>query len=269
MTRYILNFLCLILLVYVILGLVLYFFQNKFLYLPYSDHQSTGLTLEKGRLIQLKTSDNLALNSWYYKAKNPKKIIVYFHGNAGDLKNRENIIEPYLDEDYSFLLLSYRGYSNNPGTPSEQGLYTDARAAMDFALSEGFEESCIILFGESLGSAVAIQMAIEYKKIGALILRAPITSLRDVASYHYRLYPAKWLVREQYDSYNKISKISAPKLFVQGNKDIIIPISMGEKLYDKAIQPKEFITLNNFGHNDLPDFSDLVMVFLQKHNLCN
>jgi len=218
-------------------------------------------------LIKVPTSDGLELNAWYAKAKNNKPTFLYFHGNRGHLGYRASLIKPYIDQGYGMLLIAYRGYSGNLGSPSEQGLYTDGRAGIEFLLKQNINSECIVLYTESLGSAVAIQIATEYQ-VGALILRSVFGSLVEVAKYYYPIFPVSLFLKDRFDSDNKIGKISAPMLFIHGADDKIIPMWMAEKLYNKVKAPKQFKVYQDGSHNFLPDFSPVVIDFLNHNNIC-
>src|SRR5690606_32604813 len=144
-------------------------------------------------VVSLVTADNLALQAWYRAPLlNDLPTIVYFHGNAGHIGHRAFLVKPYLDQGFGVLLLTYRGYSGNPGTPTEEGLYQDGRAAIEFLRRKEGSERCLVVHGTSIGAAVAVQMALEYP-IEGLILQSPFTSLPDVGKYHYPFLPVAWL----------------------------------------------------------------------------
>lgn len=261
--------------VYIIIGFILYFFQNSFIFLPSKNIEFFAINpvnygLNNVELINIKTEDNLVLNSWYHPAVAHNPTIIYFHGNAGHIGYRAPIIKPLIDQGYGVLLLSYRGYSQNPGSPNEQGLYKDARAAIEYLKTKNITLDCTVLLGVSLGSAIATRMSSEYK-FAAIILVSPYTSLRDVAAYHYFYYPVNYLMsdifnQERYINNNMSEDV--PKLFIHSSKDRIIPISFSEKLYEQTHDPKEFIKLDNNGHNDLYDIHQYIIEFLTKYKIC-
>ncbi|MCP4473807.1 MAG: alpha/beta hydrolase [Gammaproteobacteria bacterium] len=240
-----------------------YFMQRRFLYFPQSGNLEPakwGMTHVK--LIQLKTADKLLLGAWYHPARERQfPTIVYFHGNAGHIGYWGTAINPYIRAGYGLLLLEYRGYGTNPGSPTEKGLYLDARAAMDFLKSEGVAPRHIVLFGESLGTGIALQMASEFA-VGAVILQSPYTSIVDVARIHYPFLPVHWLLKDRYDSMNKIETLKAPLFIIHGEQDEIIPVKLAQQLYAAAPQPKTLKIYPNAGHNTLPDLSADVIQFL-------
>ncbi len=146
------------------------------------------------------------------------------------------------------LLIAYRGFSGNPGLLSETGLYQDGRAALKFLQQQSVPNRCLILLGNSLGSGVAVQLATE-THVGAVILKAPYTSLAAVGKKHYPLLPVNWLLKDRYDSIKKITKIHAPLLIVHGRDDHLIPVEQGEKLYQQALPPKRLILLDKGHYN--------------------
>lgn len=258
-----------LLLAYLALCAFLFLYQRKMIYFPDTVEAKPALSgAPEMQVIQLKTKDGLNLKSWYAPPKDKHKpVLLYFHGNAGQIRDRVFFIKPYLRQGYGVLLLGYRGYGGNPGSPTEQGLYHDGRAAMDYLIKNGNSPKCIVLFGESLGSGVAIQMALEYD-IAALVLQSPYTSLGDVAQYHYFYLPAKWFVRDKFHSISKIKKVHSPLLIIHGSKDKIIPAKMGRALLDAANTPKKGVFLAEKSHNDLDNVAPLVISFLSTQKLC-
>jgi len=253
------KFILMIIAAYLALLLFLYIVQRHLIYFP----SKQAITPEEAGVpemheVELKTEDGLAIKAWYKEPVNPEyPTIVYFHGNAGNIGNRAFIVKPFLDEGFGVLLLTYRGYSGNPGSPSEKGLYMDARAAMEFVQGQN-----LVLHGTSIGAAVAIQMATEYP-IKALVLQSPFSSLSDVGQYHYPFLPIRWLAKDRYDSINKVNEIRAPVFILYGLEDQIIPPHLTEKLYEALPEPKEIHPVPKRGHNDLFK-PDLVIHFIQQ-----
>ena len=251
------------------------FFQRQLIYFPsHAAPQLKQWQAEDMQAIQLMTADQLNLTAWYKPAKAGEPTIVYFQGNAGHWGHRVPLIKPYLDQGYGVLLLGYRGYGDNPGTPSEAGLYRDARSAMRFLHLNQVSNPCIFLFGESLGTGVAVQMALEYQVAG-VILQTPFTSLVDLARYHYPLlFILPWLDRLLYDHFNsleKISQIQTPLLIIHGDLDRIVPIKFGRALFEQANEPKQFNQLPNKSHNNLYShlLFDGVIHFVEQNKNCN
>ena len=218
------------------------------------------------RPVGLATADGLELLAWY-RAPTDEALptIVYYHGNAGHIGHRADKARPYLDAGFGVLLVAYRGYSGNPGEPSEAGFYHDGRAALGFLDGEGVPAERIVVYGESLGSGVAVQMASE-RRFGAVVLEAPFTSIVDVAAAHYWYIPARYLVRDRYDSVTKIKTIGAPLFVVHGERDHVVPTRFGRALFDAAVEPKESLFPAQAGHNDLYDHGapEAVIEFLRR-----
>lgn len=247
----------------------LYIFQRSMIYLPdRTVYSPEDAGVPEMSVVELSTNDGFTINAWYNPPTGPNlPTIAYFHGNAGNIANRGFIVRPYLDEGYGVLLLTYRGYSGNPGKPSEQGLYNDARAAMQFLSDEGISEQCIVLYGNSIGAAVAIQMATEYS-VGAIVLQSPFSTLADVATIHYAFFlPFKGLIKDKYDSMSKVDRLHEPVFILHGKSDNIIPPELSRKLFEALPQPKEAEYIPGKGHNDLFKPS-LVISFIKKHVKC-
>jgi len=255
--------------IYLLFMGILYLIQRQYIYFPQTgDIRPAKWGLPEVKLIQLKTTDGLLLNAWYHPAKDHKMpTILYLQGNYGHIGHRAVTVDAYIKAGYGMLLLGYRGYSGNKGQPSEKGLYLDARAAISFLKSQGVYMHCIVLFGESLGTGVAVQMATEFH-VGAVILESAYTSMVDVGKKHYPFLPVRWLLKDRFESIRKIHKIQAPLFIIHGENDNIIPVGLGERLYEKASQPKAMKIYPGAGHNDLPDVSPNVIQFLKKHQIC-
>ncbi len=250
---------------YSIFVTVLFFFQRNLLYFPSNAHpKPSDWRVPDMREVTLKTQDGLSLTAWYKTAEKNKPTIIYFHGNAFHLGGRGPTVRPYLDAGFGVLLVSYRGYAGNPGKPTEEGLYNDARAAIQFVTSEKVPLDHIVLYGESLGTGIAIQMATEYP-VAALVLYAPYTSITDVGQYHYFYLPVRLLLRDRFDSLSKIKNVHAPLLIIHSEQDELIPVALSKELLAAANPPKEAIFLKNLKHNDYQDMSKEVMKFISEN----
>jgi hypothetical protein len=236
----------------------MFVFQRKLMYLPDTNPlpppRVFGVdTLER---ISLMTKDGLRLQAFYMPVQTEDTgTIVLFHGNAGHIGHRVAKAAIYHLFGVGVLLVEYRGYGGNDGTPTEEGLYTDGRAAMDFLTKEkNLPPEKIAIYGESLGSGVAVQMATEYDA-AALILETPFSSTAAVASAIYPFIPARLLLKDRYDNIAKIRNIKPmPVLIVHGTEDGVVPFTEGEKLFEAAAQPKRFIPIEGGNHNNLYDF---------------
>lgn len=249
---------------YIFLAVLLFLLQRQMIYLP-SNIQATPAEygVSEMEVVQLTTGDDLVLQAWFRpKKKEGMPTIIFFHGNAGHIGNRAVIAKPFLEAGYGFLLVTYRGYSGNPGSPSEEGFYQDGRAAMEFVKNE----ECLVIYGNSIGAAVAIQMAIEYP-IKALVLQAPFSSLEDMAKYHYPIFPVAGLIKDRYQSIEKVVDIHVPALVIYGEQDSINPPEFSRRIYDALPGAKEVLAVPNRGHNDL--FAPYQIIrFIEKYVAC-
>ena len=194
------------------------------------------------------TSDGVRLHAWWVKAPQASLVTLYLHGNAGNLTHRFLPIREITAAGSSILMLDYRGYGKSGGSPSEHGLYTDADAAYLYLLSHGYNAQHIVLQGESLGTAVAVDLA-SRKACAGVVLEAAFTSGGDVANTVLPVIGP--VVFRSFDSKSKIANIRAPVLFFHGNRDEIIPLKLGRNLFDAAPEPKWFMEIPEAGHNDL------------------
>jgi hypothetical protein len=202
--------------------------------------------------LRLTTADGIELVAWYAPAPAGRPTVVMFHGNASSLRGERYRIKYFMDASMGALMLAYRGYSGNPGSPTEEGLYTDARAALDWLDARGVRNDTIALYGQSLGSGVATKMAAE-RDFGALILEAPYTSTVDVAAHRFPVVPVRWLMEDRFDSLARIAAIEEPLLVMHGDADFVIPQSQARRLYAAANEPKQAFWPSGVGHNDLFD----------------
>jgi fermentation-respiration switch protein FrsA (DUF1100 family) len=251
---------------------ILYATQRHLLYLPdTSSPNPTAFGVAEMSVVQLVTEDGLSLRAWYRAACGESATIIYLHGNGGHLGYRADRVRPYLDAGYGVLLVGYRGYGANPGRPSEAGLYSDARAAMTFLAGQGVSADRVVLYGESLGSAVAVQLAMEQAQAGhpvrAVVLETPLSSMVEVAGYHYPYVPVRWLLTDRFDSLAKIAAIAAPLFLAHGDRDRVVPQRFGSALFATAVEPKEALWIDGAGHEDLGRFglAQSVLNFLRRH----
>jgi fermentation-respiration switch protein FrsA (DUF1100 family) len=209
------------------------------------------------REVTLTTADGLSLLSWYLPAGPGRPVILYLHGNGGHIGYRADRVQRFAREGFGILLLEYRGYGGNPGSPSEPGLVADGEAALRFIESEGILPGRIVLYGESLGTGVAVQIAARHR-VAAVILESPYTSIAAAAQYHYAYVPAALLVRDRFDSLSCIREVKAPVLVMHGEADRVIPARFGKTLLAAANEPKEGWFLADAGHGDLVASGGLV-----------
>ena len=228
----------LVVLVYFLVTLGLYIFQRDLLYHPVENNyygDKLTVNIEK---VNITTDDNIDLLAWYHKKDIKKyKTILYFHGNAGSLENRIHKINYFKDMNINFILLAWRGFSGNKGKPTEQGLYQDARSAVKWLINQGVTEENIIIYGESLGTGVATEIA-QNKNFAGIILESPFTSMIAAAKSKYPIFPIRLLLKDKYESDKKIKNIKSPILVMHGEIDKIVPFWMGEKMFQLANEPK-------------------------------
>ncbi len=228
----------LVVLVYLLVTLGLYIFQRNLLYHPTENNYYGDKLTVKIEKVKIKTDDNIDLLAWYHNKDIKKfKTILYLHGNAGSLENRIHKINHFKDMNINFLLLAWRGFSGNKGEPTEQGLYRDARSAVKWLINQGVIEENIIIYGESLGSGVATEIA-QNKNFAGIILESPFTSMVAAGKSKYPIFPIKLLLKDRYESDKKITNIISPILVMHGEVDKIVPFWMGEKMFQLANEPK-------------------------------
>ena len=227
----------LLILIYFVITVVVYFFQRKLLYHPFSPQITGKGLIHNFETINFKTSDNFELKGWFHLKNSNKKTILFLHGNAGNLDNRIDKLNFLGNMDINFLIISWRGYSGNPGNPSETGLYKDALGGIEWLNKKGISNDRIILYGESLGTAITTEVA-QNENFAGIILEAPFTSMVDMGQKIYPIFPVKFLLKDKYESKNKIKNIKSPILVLHGRKDKIVPFYMGEKIFEMANNPK-------------------------------
>lgn len=241
-----------ILVVIVFIILLAVFFRNferQSVFYPMREIEATPEDLELTyEDIYFDTEDGKKLNGWFIPAKDSKAVILYNHGNAGNICHRLGIIQMMNKMGVDVFIYDYRGFGKSQGRATEKGTYLDARAAYDYLVSRSdYAGKNIILYGESIGGAVAIDLALD-KKIAALITEAAFTSAKDVAKDVYKFIPVWLFMSIKYDSISKIDKIAVPKLIIHSRDDEIISFSQGQRLFEKAKPPKEFLEMRG-GHN--------------------
>ena len=222
-------------------------FENA-LYGDISNPSKVGLP--QMEVVSVTTNDGLELSIWYKKPAQGCPLIAYFHGNDGDVRSRAFKMEPFLSAGWGGLFAEYRGYGGNPGRPTEDGLYHDARAAIGHLKAEGVEPQQVFFLGESLGAGVAVKMAEEFTPAG-LILQAPYTSISDVAQGMYWFLPANLLTRDSFPSISRIGNVRSPVLIIHGEQDKTIPVGLARRLLAAAPEPKQGVFIPEGGHDNL------------------
>lgn len=254
---------------YAALVLAAFLNQRNMMYFPDRARTLPGQSgVGDMQVVSAVTQDGLQLEGWYKPPADPQKpVIVFFHGNAGGLYGRGFKARPFLDSGYGFLFGEYRGFSGNPGKPTQNGLFADARAWTKWLADNGMPIERTVFFGESLGTGIAVRMAAEFPDAAALVLEAPYTSMADVAGFHYGYLPAKYLTLDRYDSLSVIGGVKPPLLVLHGEMDSVVPFSMGKTLYEAANPPKEFAAYERTGHVGIFDRggAERIMDFLARY----
>ena len=196
------------------------------------------------------SGDATELVAWFRAPEPGEPTVLYFPGNAGSIAWRSERMKYLAAKGYGYLFLNYRGYGGSGGSPTEEGLIADGLAAYQELIRRGIDGNRIFLFGESLGAAVAVQVASQ-REVKAVVLEAPFTSAVDVAVKTYPYLPARLLMKDRFESVNHIKFIAAPLLIVHGELDQVVPFALGEKLYQDALEPKFFMAVRDAGHNEL------------------
>ena len=236
--NYFITILIIFVIIYFFILISTYLFQRNLLYHP-SENNYSGDKLDVSiTKIKVTTQDDIELLSWYHNKDIDKhKTILFLHGNAGSLENRIHKINHFRDMNVNFLLVAWRGFSGNKGKPTEKGLYEDARSALIWLKSRGVKENNIIIYGESLGTGVATEIA-QNKNFAGIILESPFTSMIDAGKDKYPYLPVRLLLKDKYESDKKIKNINRPILIMHGKVDNIVPFHMGKRIYELANEPK-------------------------------
>ena len=238
--------------VYLVLMLLLYLFQSRMVYL--SNLPGRALTASPNDIgldyedVSLATPDNESLHGWYIPATNPIGIVLFFHGNAGNISHRLDSIQVFQELNLDVLIIDYRGYGQSSGKTSEPGTYIDAQAAWDYLVkNRGISPDEIIIFGRSLGGAVASWLAARTTP-GAVILESCFTSGPDMGARLYPFFPVRLITRLKYPVKEYVKRVSSPLLVVHSQQDEIIPFDMGQSIFAVAPEPKEMLVLTG-DHN--------------------
>lgn len=247
--------------------------QRRLIYFPSRGPvPPAAAILPGGEDVLLDTEDGLRLGAWFLPAPDRGPAVLICNGNAGDRTMRAPLASALSSTGLSVLLFDYRGYGGNPGHPSEDGLGADARAVRAFlATRPEVDPDRIAYFGESLGAAVAVRLALESPP-AALVLRSPFTSLVDVGRLHYPWLPVGALLADRYPSMIRIAQLDAPLLVIAGDRDTVIPAELSRRLYDTACRPKRFVLVPHADHNDPqllngPVMIDAIVRFFREHSV--
>ncbi len=249
--------------VYIVFLAFLVLVQRQLMYFP-DDIRFTPAAahLEGFTELNYVTADGEKLHGFFAPPKAPRKLtIVFFQGNAQNLGVRIEKIKMWRDQGFGVMLATYRGFEKNPGSPSEAGLYQDARSAIDAVRKNGVPISNMILYGESLGTGVAVEMAAEMGAVAppaGVVLEVPYTSIPEVGAYRYPFVPIFWMLWDRYESVNKMKNIKAPVLILQAGQDKVIPPIFAKKLFEATQPPKSILTNIKAGHMEIYSSPDIV-----------
>jgi uncharacterized protein len=235
---------------YLGMAVLLYVTQRSMMYFPDTVHTSpTQAGLPEAQEVELKALDGEYSLVWHAPPRGDRPVVLYFHGNGGALRYRVERFRKLLREGIGLVALEYRGFGGNGGTPTEAGLTADAEAAYAFAASR-YPEKQIVVWGESLGTGLAVAIAAE-KTVGRVILEAPFTSAAAVAAERYWYMPVRLLMKDQYRSDERIGKVKAPVLILHGARDHVVPFAMGERMFEMTTAHKNIVRFVDGDHEDL------------------
>jgi hypothetical protein len=252
---------------YVLILVFIYLNQRNLLYHPAENNYLDDKIEFNYEEIWIDTEKDIKLKSWLIKKDLKRyKTLIFFHGNAGNLFNRVHKLNELNKLNINILIISWRGFSGNSGKPTEKNLYTDAKLSIEWLNSLGVSNDKIILYGESLGTGVAVELA-QKNAFSGVILESPFTSIAKAAKIYYPYLPINLLLKDRYDSIDKIDKITKPVLIMHGMKDNIVPHEMGVMLFQKANYPKYSYFPKNDDH--MMDFNekllDTIRIFINKN----
>ena len=232
---------------YVLLGVMLFFMQERMVFLARLPGRQLEATPRDAGFdyadVNFETADGISLHGWYVYARNPRGTVLFLHGNAGNISHRLDSIAIFHELGLDTFIIDYRGYGQSEGKPSEEGTYRDAEAAWQYLVTErGKDPERIIMFGRSIGGGVAAWLATRHKA-AALIVESSFTSAVDMAAHLYPFMPVRLISRLQYPVADYVARAECPVLIVHSRDDEIIPFAMGKALYEAAPAPKAFIEL--------------------------
>jgi fermentation-respiration switch protein FrsA (DUF1100 family) len=229
---------------------LMYVTQRSLMYFPETRRTPPAEAgFREAQEVVLDTSDGEKVIAWHLPPRGDRPVVLYFHGNGGSLRYRVERFRAITGDGTGLVALSYRGYGGSTGSPTEPGLIADATAVYDFAIAR-YPAERIVLWGESLGSGVAIALAAE-RKVARIVLEAPFTSAADVGARAYPFLPVRLLMKDQFRSDERIAKVTVPVLFLHGAFDRVVPLALGERLYALANEPKRLVRFARGDHNDL------------------
>jgi fermentation-respiration switch protein FrsA (DUF1100 family) len=238
---------------------ILYLAQRRFVFVPpASAHPSPAAAgWPEAEEAVIETKDGERVIVWQAPPRDNKPVVIYFHGNGEIVASRAARHQQLTADGTGVVALSYRGYMGSTGSPTEDGLLRDAEAAYRFTTSR-YPSSPVVLWGHSLGSGVAVALAARHP-VARVILEAPFSSTVDVAALRFPIMPVRWLMLDQFRSDQRIDAVHAPLLIMHGDQDWVIPISLGERLFKLAHEPKRFVRFPGGNHIDLDSFGAIAV----------
>ena len=247
--------------IYLILLTLIYINQRKLLYLPSENNYLDDPINFTYNEFFIEVDKDVKIKSWLIEKDLKKyKTILFLHGNAGNLFNRSYKLNRLNELNLNVLIISWRSFSGNLGEPNETNLYGDAKKAVKWLNDRGVETKNIILYGESLGTGVAVEIG-QTNKFNSIILESPYTSMVKAAKIYYPYLPVNLLLKDKYNSEKKIKNIKTPILIMHGKKDNIVPFYMGKKLFETANKPKKFLQIEEDDH--MLSFNDNLLLEIQ------
>jgi hypothetical protein len=257
-------------LLYLGLLALMYIGQRSLMYFPEPFRTAPAAAgLPEAEEVVLDTADGERVIAWTVAPRAHRPVILYFHGNGGALRYRADRFRALTADGTGLVALSYRGYGGSSGRPSEAGLIEDVFAAHAFA-AKRYPEAKLVAWGESLGSGVAVALAAE-RPVAAVILEAPFASTVEIGAAAYPFVPVRFLMKDQFRSDLRIAKVTAPVLILHGERDTVVPIGSGERLYAAITSPKRFVRFPEGEHETLSSFGavDVAKQFLTEQGVCS
>ena len=250
--------------------LLIYIFQSHFIFFPEKNLNQNptdvGLDFED---VNFTSSDGVKLHGWFISVKNSIGVLLFCHGNAGNISHRLESIQTFTRLGLNVFIFDYRGYGQSQGKMTESGSYLDVTAAWNYLIkTKNLDPQNMVIFGRSLGGSIATWLA-QNNNQAALIIESTFTSTRDMAVKHYPFLPVRLLLKFDFQTINYIQKVKSPILIIHSENDEIVPISQGQKLFVTAKEPKEFLKIQG-GHNDgffvsEPEYSQKLNLFVKKY----
>lgn len=259
-----------VVLIYLALVVFIFFYQKQLVYMPdYPSRELTGLPTDVGLKyedLELITQDGIELHAWYVPADHRQAVILYCHGNAGNISHRLSTLKIFHHLGYSVLIFDYRGYGKSSGDTSEKGTYLDALAAWDYLVKiKGVSANRIVIYGRSLGAGVATELAL-HNHAAALILDSAFTSVPDIGAEMYPWFPMQLITTIKYDNKAKVGLLNMPVLVIHNLEDELIPFQHSKVLYDHIVTRKQFLELpgnHNTGRYQTDEYQHVLDEFIR------